>query len=571
MLRIGIGLRSNNSVGYRGDNLNDKFNLIKQSFKIVDSMSNFDEDTIRNAVKPIAEYYKAAALTIEVPLKTGSRQLFYLYGDSSASIGCDQIVTYEGDPSAGGKTIITWICNKDHIWRDEDIDDINYISRSACTLSEKLRLGAMASSYYYMDTITGVSNTNGLIRFVSKLIRRGVFDNYGCAFLNIIGFNYVNKKVGFKTGTKVLKHYAAKLREVFCNDEIVSRPGGDNFVIIFRKENIDKLKKVVDGLTVKTRVNSVTIRFDLSARAGIYMVNSYDRAFDKVMAYLSNCINYAKTYSRKKIVYYTKDIENKVIEHKEFCQKFRKALEKNEFYVVYQPKVYTKNNTLYGAEALVRWHNDGKTIYPGEFVEIFEKEHLISDLDFYVLEQTCKTIRGWLDSGLNPVTISVNFSNDHLGDDELVEHIIAIVDKYGIDHHLIEIEMTETVDVYEISKLLEYVDGLHKNGFTVAIDDFGIGYSSLLMLQSISVDVLKIDKAFIAEVTGDPEKRENVILRHIINMSEELGVEIVAEGVETNEQRNNLTGMNCHRIQGYFYDKPLSSDAFLERLSVKTY
>ena len=551
--------------------MNDKFNLIKQSFKKADNMSRFDKETIKNAVIPIAEYYNAAAVTIEVPFRRGSRQLFYLYGDSSVDIAGNQVITYEGDPSAGGKTVISWICSRGHIWSDEDIDDINYISMSACTLSEKIRLGSMASSYYYMDTFTGLSNINGLGRFVSKLIRRGIFDQYGCAFLNIIGFNYVNKKAGFKTGTKVLKQYAAKLEEFFGKDEIVSRPGGDNFVIVFKKENINKINMIVNGMALKIRANSVTLRFDLAARAGIYMIDSPDMPFDNVMSYLSNCINYAKTYSRKNIVYYTKDIENKVIEHKEFCQKFRKAIDNKEFYVVYQPKVYTKNNTLYGAEALVRWYNDGKVIYPGEFVKIFEKEHLIADLDFYVLDQTCKALREWLDSGLNPVTISVNFSNDHLGDDELVEHIIEIVDRYSLDHHLIEIEMTETVDVYEINQLLAYVDGLHRNGFTVAIDDFGIGYSSLLMLQSISVDVLKIDKAFIAEVTGDPEKRENVILRHIINMSEELGVEIVAEGVETNEQRNNLTGMNCHRIQGYFYDRPLSSNDFLERLSVKTY
>ncbi|WP_295155935.1 EAL domain-containing protein, partial [uncultured Ruminococcus sp.] len=226
---------------------------------------------------------------------------------------------------------------------------------------------------------------------------------------------------------------------------------------------------------------------------------------------------------------------------------------------------------LYGAEALVRWNSSGRLIYPGEFVEIFEKEHLISDLDFYVLEQVCINMRDWLDKGLDPVKISVNFSNDHLGDEDLVSRINEIVDKYGIEHSLIEIEMTETVDVNEINQLLSYVDGLHNNGFTVAIDDFGIGYSSLLMLQTISVDVLKIDKAFIAEVTGATGKRENIILRHIINMAEDLGVEIVAEGVETTDQLDNLNNMNCHRIQGYYFDKPLSADDYGKRLVQRCY
>lgn len=549
--------------------MNEKFKLIKQSFKMLEGLSVFDEEVIREAVKPIAEVYGAAAIMLEIPFRS-NKQIFYLYGDNSVDIVGRQIFTYEGRRRAGVRTVITWI-SSGTIWDDEDLEDLDFISTTACTLSEKLRLDAMANSYYYIDTVTGVSNNNGLGRFVSKLIRRGIFHQYGCALLDIIGFSYVNKKVGFRTGTKVIKQYASMLKEIFGADELVARPGGDNFIIIFKKSNIDKLTNLVSGIDVKARVNSATMRFTLTARAGIYMVNSPDQTFDNVVSYLSTSLNYAKSYSRTNVVYYNKDVEHKVIEHKEFCQKFKNAIDKNEFYVLYQPKVYTKNNTLYGAEALVRWNNDGKVIYPGDFVEIFEKEHLISALDFYVLEQTCRDLRSWLDNGLEPVTVSVNFSNDHLGDDELVDRIIAIVDKYGIDHHLIEIEMTETVDVYEINRLLTYVNGLHKNGFTVAIDDFGIGYSSLLMLQNISVDVLKIDKAFIAELTGDAEKRENIILRHIINMAEELGVEIVAEGVETDEQRSNLTDMHCHRIQGYFYDKPLFTDAFRMRLSAKTY
>ena len=551
--------------------MNDNFKLIKQSYDKVADLLKFDESELSRAIKPVAENYGAAKITLEIPLRFNGRQTFYLYGDECTEVNGTQVVTYEGDPGAGGKTIISWVCKEGHTWSEDDIDDINYICKTACILSEKIRLGAMANSYYYMDTITGVSNINGLGRFVGQLIRRGKTDEYGFAFINVVGFNYVNKKVGFKVGTKVMKMYASKLKEQLNKDEFIARPGGDNFVIAFKKENLDRILKLIDGVVIRIRVNCTTIKFNLAGRAGIYMVNNPEKPFEKIMSYLSNSINYAKNYSRTNVVFYNKDVEHKVIEHREFCQKFRAGVDNGEFFVVYQPKVFTKDNTLYGAEALVRWNNDGRVIYPGEFVEIFEKEHLIADLDFYVLEHTCKSIREWLDSGLDPVKISVNFSNDHLGDEELIERISMIVDRYNIDHSLIEIEMTETVDVNEINQLLSYVDGLHKNGFTVAIDDFGIGYSSLLMLQTISVDVLKIDKAFIAEVTGDPMKRENVILRHIINMADDLGVEIVAEGVETDEQRENLTNMNCHRIQGYFFDKPLSAEDFSKRLAEKVY
>ena len=259
------------------------------------------------------------------------------------------------------------------------------------------------------------------------------------------------------------------------------------------------------------------------------------------------------------------------MEYKGYVQRFREGLEKQEFFVVFQPKVYTRDNTLYGGEALVRWDRGGSVIYPGDFIEVLEQEHLIATLDLYVLEHTCMALRKWIDSGADPVKISVNFSNDHLWDSGLVDDIVAVVDRYGIDHSLIEIEMTETADVNEIPQLMTYVELLHSNGFTVAMDDFGTGYSSLQILQSVSVDVLKIDRSFVTAVAEDKNKRENVILRHIINMADDLGVEIVAEGVETGIQRENLIGMNCHRIQGYVFDKPLSEDEFMERIRARTY
>lgn len=541
------------------------------AYKQASSVGRLSVKELRKAVKPVAEAYGAASVTMEIPSGKGERHLHYIFGDKHDADQSGQIVSFEGEAIAGGKTVITWVCRSDRVWTDDEIDDISFLCKTSCTLSERMRLNAIANSYFYLDMHTGISNINGLGRFVTQLIRRGVFDEYGFAILNVISFNYVNKKAGFRTGSRLMKQYALAIRDMLSKDEHVARLGGDNFVIVFKKENLDRILSLAEGMVVKTRVNSATIRFELASRLGIYMVAESDEPFDKILSYLSSSINYAKYYARTNVVFFDKAIEKKVLEHKEFCQRFKNGIEKEEFFVVYQPKVFTKDNTLYGAEALVRWNCDGRVIYPGEFVEIFEKEHLISELDFYVLEHACMDLRKWLDSGLNPVRISVNFSNDHLGSEELVERITETVDRYGIDHKFIEIEMTETVDVNEIEQLLSFVNDLHKNGFTVAMDDFGIGYSSLLMLQNISVDVLKIDRAFVAEVTGDSGKRENIILRHIIDMAEELGVEIVAEGVETFDQRENLSNMNCHRIQGYFFDRPLSSEDFSNRLAAKNY
>ncbi len=561
--------------------MSERFELIKQAYEKITSAAKFDKKEFCRAVKPVAEAYGAALITAEMPVRRpelpGRKNevtTLVIYGDenykSFDNIGTQQ-VRYEGENVGGGKTLVTWVCSEDRVWSDSEISDINFICRATCTVSEKIRLAEMANKYFYFDTATGLHNLNGLFRFTASLMRRKVQDEYIAAFINIVGFNYINKKAGYKTGTRLIKQYSVKMRSILEKDEIIARLGGDNFVLVFKKQNREKVLTAFEGIRVKCRVNSGELSFVLAARAGVYEIESSEIPFDVILNYISAALNYAKSYTRNALVYYSKDIERKVMEYKEYVQRFQAAVENDEFFVVYQPKVYTENDTLYGGEALVRWNFDGKVIYPGEFVEVLEKEHLVSALDFYVLEHTCRDLRRWIDKGIKPVKISINFSNDHLLDDTLVEDITAIVDRYGIDHSLIEIEMTETADVNEITRLLAYVDGLHKNGFTVAIDDFGVGYSSLQVLQSVNVDVLKIDKSFVDDVSEDKTKRENIILKHIINMAGELGVEIVAEGVETGDQRSNLREMNCHRIQGYVYDKPLESDEFEKRMFDKNY
>ncbi len=546
--------------------MTDKFKLIREAYEQLIDIGEYDYDKFCEIIKPVAEAYRAAEFKAEL---TGSR--FYkdpiiFYSISRNDFG-EQIIKYLGKTGDDRIAEFSWTNRKNDVWNEEEIEEIQFLNNLAYNLAGKIRLSKLAEQFYYFDTETGLPNLNRLEKFVSQLTLQRMINKYSAAFINIIGCNYITKKVGYKTGTGILSQYGNKLIGLLDGDEMAARLGGDNFIIFFKKDNENKILDFLSGTNIGVDFAGNSINFHIRARAGIYRILQCDEPFGSVMNKISATVNYAKSISRTPVVFYSEEIEKQVIKHKEYSQKFKAALDNGEFFVMYQPKVYTDNNTIYGGEALVRWINDGKIVPPGDFIDILEKEHLICQLDFYVLEQTCKNIRRWIDSGAKPVKISVNFSNEHLYGENLVERITEVVDKYGIDHRLIEIEMTETVDAEATKKLLGYVRGLHENNFTIAIDDFGIGYSSLHLLQSVCVDVLKIDKSFVSEVAEDETKRENVILKHIINMAADIGLEIVAEGVETDIQCDRLKEMNCHRIQGYVYDKPLEEKAFYQRIT----
>ena len=553
-----------------GDFSMDRMELVKTAYEELSAIKKYDHRKICNAVKPVCEAYRAAKVEAEVTDSKGVTRTIVFYNSGRAEESCQTVYCSNETPGVGAMAF-TWICLPGESWDERDENDLGFLSRLAFVVSERLRLNEIARDYYYHDTVTGLGNINSMAHFAASLTRKGVADRYIAAFINVSGFNYVNRKVGYQKGTQLLKQYGTRLSEQLDPEECVARLGGDNFVLLFKKEHREAMEEIFAGMTVECRTGAGKVRFNLSAKGGLYLIDDPHARFDQVMIYVSSAFNYARNYARESLVEYSAEVAQKVIENKEYLQRFSDGLKNGEFFVVYQPKVYTKDNTLYGGEALVRWNCDGKIIYPGDFIEVLEKEHLVSMLDFFVLEETCRNIKSWVEEGIAPVKISINFSNDHLLDEQLVEKIVEIVDRYGVDHKLIEIELTETADYNEIGRLLSYVEGLHRNGFTAAIDDFGIGYSSLQILQSVSVDVLKIDKSFVTEITADMDSRENIILKHIINLADELGVEIVAEGVETGDQKHNLTKMNCNRIQGYIYDKPLNAEDFRERMTVKNY
>ena len=244
---------------------------------------------------------------------------------------------------------------------------------------------------------------------------------------------------------------------------------------------------------------------------------------------------------------------------------FLSAIEQEEFKVFYQPKVDLKTYHMNGAEALCRWFHNGRLISPGEFIPVFEQTGDICALDFYMLEHVCKDIRRWLDEGRHVVKVSVNLSRCHTINEELLQKLLDIVDRYEVPHKYIEIELTETTTDVNFTNLKTISYGLLDHGISTSVDDFGIGYSSLKLIQELPWNVLKIDRSFLPSSTDD-QPRKYVMLKHLISLSNDMGLKCIVEGVETIDHVKLLKKHNCYRAQGFYFDKPLPVEEFEQRL-----
>ena len=269
-----------------------------------------------------------------------------------------------------------------------------------------------------------------------------------------------------------------------------------------------------------------------------------------------------KNHLKKNVVFFTEELKKKAGQGREIIAIFPKAVKNHEFHPFFQAKVDMKTGKLVGFEALCRWIHEGKFIYPDQFIPVLDKEGLIHELDMAIFDETCRAIRSWIDMGLNPPRVSSNFSRKNLFVPDIEEKICRKITENGISNENVEIEITETVKESEYNRLIEFVRNLKENGMHISIDDFGTGYSSLSLIHNIDADVVKIDKSFVDEIPGN--HKSEVLIESIINIAERLDMTVIAEGVETLEQGQELMRLGCRNAQGYFYSKPVDYETATE-------
>lgn len=293
--------------------------------------------------------------------------------------------------------------------------------------------------------------------------------------------------------------------------------------------------------------------------------------FSLIIISIISLINYIyilKESTKRKLIRLQNEREYKEIEFKDKLEKeVNKAIENNEFKIFIQPKINCKTQSIIGGEALVRWNNEEKGfITPDQFIPLFEKYNIIFKLDMYVLEEICKRQLRWIQDGERKV-ISVNQSIKNIYKENYIKSIIDIIDKYGIPHNLIELEFTESIFTENVDILTLTIDRLHKESISIAMDDFGSGYSSFNMLKNFNIDVLKLDKEFLKEEANKEKGR--LVIESIIIMAKKLNIVTVAEGVETEEQVEFLKKIGCDILQGYYYSKPIEINEYEDKYITK--
>lgn len=419
----------------------------------------------------------------------------------------------------------------------------------------------------FKDAQLDMYNSNFFIKVAEEKIADGTIGTCVACFFNLKRFSLVNNQVGREKGTKVLKRYLTGLEEKLGKKGYVCRVSGDNFVMLFERELLDMVIDHLNGTIIELHMRGIN-RISLSAHAGYYVIPEDCKSSSDIMDRISMALSSAKYVQKVPHVFFDEEIMKAVENAKQVESQFAEAIEKEEFLVYYQPKVMLKKYRLAGAEALCRWKHNGELIPPFRFIPVLEQSHLICELDFYMLEHVCRDISRWLKEGKPVVRVSVNLSRVHLGDVDLLEHVLDIIDKYKVPHEYIEIELTETTTDVDYKELKHVVAGLRNQGISVAVDDFGVGYSSLNLIREMPWKVLKIDRTFlpVGNEADDEEVQKRIMLKHIIAMAQNLGLECIAEGVETVEQVTILKENNCYHAQGYLFDRPLPVEEFETRL-----
>ena len=417
------------------------------------------------------------------------------------------------------------------------------------------------------ETRTGLLNEAALIKRINEMRSRGEESDYAVVYFDLTRFGLINDQYGTEVGDKALVEYASLLASIVRKGEMLSRQGSDKFIAVIHTKNLDLFLKQLSGLPVRVENNDRSYDITIAAIAGVYLMEDRDVTGEEAVSNAYMALNYGKSVTKKSATYLTDELKSRLKEQKQFEMDIPIAMQNEEFVPYYQPKVDSSTGMLCGAEALVRWIHDGNLISPGRFIPVMETNDMMCDLDFYMLRHVCADISSWIEQGMVPPTVSVNFSRRNLSNTRLAEDIDAVVSEYHVPKKMIEIEITETIDEFPISVLNSFVEDLHRLGYRVAVDDFGSGSSSLSLLREVTFDTLKIDKGFVDRAY----EKDLTILAYMIRLAKALKVEVLAEGVEQREQVDTLASLGCYIIQGFYYDRPIPREEFEKRLKNRGY
>ena len=420
------------------------------------------------------------------------------------------------------------------------------------------------------DQLTGVMSYEKFKLEATRMLRRN-HEEYGLAFLGIQDFSRINDEYGYEVGDQVLRTFAAEMSARRADDELVCRIKGDDFAALIKRRSVEQMRKNMqlfsELLTKRFRERFPGI--SINCFCGVYNVPDDEK-------YISKCLDKAMKARKLALnkIYeggaymYSKEVELEDKERSDMSRTIKDSLEKGMFRVYFQPKVDIVTGKIRGAEALVRLlDKEGKLISPGRFIPLAEENGQILEIDNFVYKETFRLMQKWQQEGEQVPLISVNVSRLHLLQDELPQYIKSLSDEYGLKPEQIELEITESVFFQDMERLVAIIKQMRDLGFVISMDDFGAGFSTLSLMKSLPVDVIKLDGSFFLK--SELDDKNKAVIAAMLHLAENLGFEVIAEGVEKKEQVDFIRGQGGHLVQGYYYYKPMPADEFEKLLTEK--
>ena len=417
----------------------------------------------------------------------------------------------------------------------------------------------------YTDSLTGGASYAKFCLDVKKQLNKNGKSAY--IVMDVDNFKLVNDYYGYEMGNRTIKFINSLWQKMLRNDEFVGRIAADRFAIYLRytteKELMHRLNRFCESCRVFNDKNMSN--YILVPSIGVYFVKEKNVDIQK----MQNCAVMAKSLVKgdrdSMISVYTNKIKKDLTRKKLFSDELEHAIKNNELSVVLQPQYDTKSGKICAAETLVRWKKeDGTFVPPSEFIPVAEEKGLVKDIDHFVFRKACEIQQDLLKKNFEPIDISVNVSQQTLYDANIIEAYLNIVKETGADISHLNLEITETALFNNNKAFVRLIKKLHKAGFKVLLDDFGTGFSSLMLLKSMPIDALKLDKSFIDDYENPRGKN---IIECVIDMANKLNITLVAEGIETAEQFEYIKTQKCDIVQGYHFSYPLDYNKFCEAIS----
>ena len=427
----------------------------------------------------------------------------------------------------------------------------------------------MAHSAHH-DSLTGLPNRKLLNDRVSQAIALALrnMKKIAVLVLDLDGFKHINDSLGHPIGDRLLQSVAKRLVDSVRSSDTVSRQGGDEFVVLLSEvgRSEDLAITVKRLLQVGAKPHSID-KHDLHVTACIGVSTYPDDGLDAetLIKNADTAMYQAKENGRQSYQFFKPAMNIRAVERQTIEGSLRRALERQEFALHYQPKINLSTGEISGAEALIRWtHPTRGLVSPAQFIPVAEDCGLILPISNWVLREACKQARAWVAEGLPLGTMGVNISAIEFRNEGFLEGVFSILKDTGLDPRFLELELTESVLMKHPESTASVLQALRAKGVRVAVDDFGTGYSSLSYLQKFSIDALKIDQSFVRRITSAPD--ETTIVTAIISMARSLKLRVVAEGVETLQELEFLQAHQCDEAQGYYFSRPVASEQFAKLL-----